>query len=63
GQADIRVVDISSDMITLSVDWPTYPLTNPIRRRPCADPVQKQVSGERMTQKGLTNRGPLQKPG
>jgi len=27
------------------------------------DPVQKQVPGEWMTQKGLTNQGPLQKPG
>ena len=26
---------------------------NPIRRRPCADPGQKQVPGERMTQKGI----------
>ena len=26
---------------------------HPIRRRPCADPVQKQVPGERMTQKGI----------
>ena len=30
---------------------------------PCADPVQKQVPGDRTTQKGLTNRGPLQKAG
>ena len=34
---------------------------DPIRWRPRADPVQKQVPGDRTTQKGLTNRGPLQK--
>src|SRR5450631_514004 len=34
-----------------------------IRWRPCADPVQKRDPGDRMTQKGLTNRGPLQKDG
>jgi hypothetical protein len=45
------------------VDWPTSSSMNPIRRRPRADPVQKQVPGDRMTQKGLTYRGPLQKPG
>jgi hypothetical protein len=38
-------------------------LTHSIRRRPRADPVQKQVPGERMTSQGLTCRGPLQKPG
>ena len=35
--------------------------SNPIRWRPRADPVQKRDPGERTTQKGLTNRGPLQK--
>src|SRR2546425_6814776 len=40
---------------------------NPIRRRPCADPGQKQVPGEWMTQKGIDSsrpvtEGPLQKP-
>src|SRR6266536_6680054 len=45
--AERRLVDLSS--------------SNPIRWRPCADPVQKRDPGERITQKGLTNRGPLQK--
>ena len=36
---------------------------HPIRRRPCADPVQKQVPGDSDDEKGLTYRGPLQKPG
>jgi hypothetical protein len=35
--------------------------SNPIRWRPCADPVQKRDPGERITQKGLTNGSPLQK--
>jgi hypothetical protein len=35
--------------------------SNPIRWRPCADPVQKRDPGDRITQKGLTFRGPLQK--
>jgi Transposase len=34
-----------------------------IRWRPSADPVQKREPGEWMTQKGLTNQGPLQKDG
>src|SRR5258706_4879477 len=39
---------------------------NPIRRRPCADPGQKQVPGEWMTQEGIDSsrpvtEGPLQK--
>ena len=33
--------------------------THPIRRRPCADPVQKQVSGEWMTQKGIDLSRPV----
>src|SRR5947209_4961561 len=32
---------------------------HPIRRRPCADPVQKQVSGEWMTQKGIDSSRPV----
>src|ERR1700730_6752326 len=32
---------------------------NPIRRRPCADPVQKQVPGERITQKGIDSSRPV----
>src|SRR4029078_736480 len=44
-----RLVDLSS--------------SNPIRWRPCADPVQKRDPGERITQKGLTIEGPLQKGG
>src|ERR1700676_3165646 len=44
-----RLVDLSS--------------SNPIRWRPCADPVQKRDPGERTTQEGLTNRGSLQKGG
>src|SRR5207247_1000272 len=47
--AQRRLVDLSS--------------SNPIRWRPCADPVQKRDPGERITQKGLTDRGPLQKGG
>src|SRR5438876_8100027 len=35
------------------------PLMNPIRRRPCADPGQKQVPGERMTQKGIDSSRPV----
>src|SRR6185437_11377264 len=33
--------------------------TNPIRRRPRADPVQKQVPGERITQKGIDSSRPV----
>src|SRR5207302_10076202 len=33
--------------------------THPIRRRPCADPVQKQVSGEWMTRKGIDSSRPV----
>src|SRR5437899_9659778 len=47
--AQRRLVDLSS--------------SNPIRWRPCADPVQKRDPGEWITQKGLTDRGPLQKGG
>ena len=32
---------------------------NPIRRRPCADPGQKQVLGEWMTQKGIDSSRPV----
>src|SRR6266571_3937650 len=32
---------------------------NPIRRRPCADPVQKHVPGERITQKGIDSSRPV----
>src|ERR1700681_2723842 len=32
---------------------------NPIRRRPCADPGQKQVPGEWMTQKGIDSSKPV----
>src|SRR5258706_16393122 len=32
---------------------------NPIRRRPCADPGQKQVPGEWMTQKGIDSSRPV----
>ena len=35
------------------------PLMNPIRRRPCADPGQKQVPGEWMTQKGIDSSRPV----
>src|SRR6202795_4726312 len=35
------------------------PLMNPIRRRPCADPGQKQVPGEWMTQKGIDSSKPV----
>src|ERR1700733_433227 len=31
----------------------------PIRRRPCADPGQKQVPGEWMTQKGIDSSRPV----
>lgn len=58
----MRVVDASVDAITLSVDWPTCSSRTPSGDGHSADPVQKQVPGERMTQKGLTNQGPLQKP-
>ena len=40
--------------------------SNPIRARPRDDPVQKQDPGEtdhRKWNQGLTNQGPLQKPG
>src|ERR1700682_6735866 len=49
GARERRLVDLSS--------------SNPIRWRPCADPVQKRDPGERITQKGLTIEGPLQKGG
>jgi hypothetical protein len=67
GQAVTRVVDTSSDVITLSADWPTCSSMNPIRRRPRADPGQKPVPGEWITQKGIDSsrpvtEGPLQKP-
>src|SRR5262245_30951575 len=42
-----------------SVDWPTSSPTYPIRRRPCADPVQKQVPGGWMTQKGIDSSTPV----
>src|SRR5436305_12155241 len=46
------------------VDWPASSSSNPIRRRPCADPVQKHDPGDWITlKKGLTARGPLQKGG
>ena len=32
---------------------------NPIRRRPCADPEQKQVPGEWITQKGIDSSRPV----
>src|SRR6202022_5094030 len=32
---------------------------NPIRRRPCADPVQKHVPGEWITQKGIDSSRPV----
>src|SRR6266436_7898357 len=32
---------------------------NPIRRRPCADPGQKPVPGEWMTQKGIDSSRPV----
>jgi hypothetical protein len=32
---------------------------NPIRRRPCADPGQKQVPGEWITQKGIDSSRPV----
>src|ERR1700685_4109004 len=59
GQAVTRVVDTSSDVITLSADWPTCSSMNPIRRRPCADPVQKPVPGEWITQKGIDSSQPV----
>src|SRR3984893_15169180 len=59
GQAVTRVVDTSSDVITLSADWPTCSSMNPIRRRPRADPVQKQVTGEWITQKGIDSSRPV----
>src|SRR5438309_803386 len=59
GQAAIR--DVAST--TPLVDWPTI-LCEPHQVAAArADPVQKQVSGDWMTKKGLTRRGPLQKPG
>jgi hypothetical protein len=59
GQAVARVVDASNDAITPSADWPTCSSMNPIRRRPRADPGQKQVPGERMTQKGIDSSRPV----
>jgi hypothetical protein len=59
GQAVTRVVDASNDAITPSVDWPTCSSMNPIRRRPCADPGQKPVPGERTTQKGIDSSRPV----
>ena len=59
GQAVTRVVDTSSDVITLSADWPTCSSMNPIRRRPRADPGQKPVPGEWITQKGIDSSRPV----
>src|ERR1700722_2509571 len=59
GQAVTRVVDTSSDVITLSAVWPTCSSMNPIRRRPRADPGQKPVPGEWITQKGIDSSRPV----
>jgi hypothetical protein len=59
GQAVTRVVDTSSDVITLSADWPTCSSMNPIMRRPRADPGQKPVPGEWITQKGIDSSRPV----
>jgi hypothetical protein len=59
GQAVARVVDASNDAITPFADWPTCSSMNPIRRRPCADPGQKPVPGEWMTQKGIDSSRPV----
>src|SRR6266550_553789 len=63
GQAAIREVDTSKDVITHCVDWPTYPhephqATALRRSRTEARPRRADNA-----KKGLTHRGPLQKPG
>ena len=55
GQTVIREVAIEH----ASVDWPALSSTNTIRRRPPADPVQKQVPGDWMTQKGIDQSRPV----
>src|ERR1700732_2541716 len=47
-----------------SVDRYDLSFPNPIWWRPCADPVQKRVPGEKdVAKRGLTPTGPLQKGG
>lgn len=42
-----------------SVDWPTFPLRSPSGDGPSADPVQKQVPGKWITQKGIDQPRPV----
>jgi len=62
GQAATQVVDAISRCDHAHRRLADRSSTNTIRRRPCADPGQKQVPGKWITQKkGLTHRGPLRK--
>ena len=44
-----------------SLDWPADPHSDTIRWRPSADPGQKSETGGRISSRGLTPGGPLQK--
>jgi len=51
--------------ITRTVDWPTYPLRTPSGGGPAPTPYRSKspAKGSRKWKEGLTNQGPLQKPG
>src|SRR5258705_11264470 len=63
GQAVMRVVDASNDAITLSADWPACSSHEPHQatalRRSRTEASARRVDDAK---KGLTLRGPLQKP-
>jgi len=45
-----------------SLDWPAYPHSNTHQVAAMRRPRTEARAGDWMTQEGLTNRGPLQKP-
>jgi hypothetical protein len=59
----MRDVDTSNNVITLPVDWSTYPLNDP-HQVTASRRSRTEARARRMddAKKGLTNRGPLQKP-
>ena len=59
GQAATRVVERSQAAITPIRRLADLSSTNPIRRRPCADPGQKQVPGKWITQIGIDLSRPV----
>ena len=44
------------------LDWPAYPLSDTHQVAAMRRPRTEARAGDWMTQEGLTNRGPLQKP-